>query len=188
MPGLQAEDLFVGISQPRNERLANVFYRLKHIEAYGTGLRLIMQYYEDFEVKPAEPVLVPPAHSVIPAERIPVQPMRPSPTPHTGNMLEEATAALPKKLNTKLSAGIKAIIQVNISGDKAFRGYICLHSNECTYEKGEAPAPDMTIMTDSKTWQDVLEGKNTAQKSFMIGGLKVRGDFVLLSKFDTLFA
>jgi len=33
MPGLRAEDLFVGVSQPRNEKLANVFYRLKHIEA-----------------------------------------------------------------------------------------------------------------------------------------------------------
>jgi len=52
MPGLKTEDLFVGVSQPRNEKLANVFYRLKHIEAYGTGLRLIMQYYEDLEVKP----------------------------------------------------------------------------------------------------------------------------------------
>ena len=52
MPGLRTEDLFIGVSQPRNEKLANVFYRLKHIEAYGTGLRLIMQYYEDFEVKP----------------------------------------------------------------------------------------------------------------------------------------
>ena len=52
MPGLQTEDLFLGISQPRNEKLANVFYRLKHIEAYGTGLRRIMQYYADFEEKP----------------------------------------------------------------------------------------------------------------------------------------
>ena len=52
MPGLRAEDLFIGVSQPRNEKLANVFYRLKHIEAYGTGLRLIMQYYENLEEKP----------------------------------------------------------------------------------------------------------------------------------------
>lgn len=52
VPGLRKEDLFLGISQPRNERLANVFYRLKHIEAYGTGLRRIMQYYEQFDVKP----------------------------------------------------------------------------------------------------------------------------------------
>jgi len=52
MPGLRTEDLFVGISQPRNEKLANVFYRLRHIEAYRTGLKLIMQYYEELDVKP----------------------------------------------------------------------------------------------------------------------------------------
>jgi len=52
MPGLRTEDLFVGISQPRNEKLANVFYRLKHIEAYGTGLKLIMQYYDELDIKP----------------------------------------------------------------------------------------------------------------------------------------
>jgi len=52
MPGLNIEDLFLGVSQPRNEQLANVFYRLKYIEAYGTGIRRIMQYYKDFEVKP----------------------------------------------------------------------------------------------------------------------------------------
>jgi len=52
MPGLRTEDLFVGISQPRNEKLANVFYRLKHIEAYGTGLKLIMQHYDELNVKP----------------------------------------------------------------------------------------------------------------------------------------
>jgi ATP-dependent DNA helicase RecG len=52
MPGLRPDDLFLGISQPRNEKLANIFYRLKHIEAYGTGLKRIMQYYDDFEVKP----------------------------------------------------------------------------------------------------------------------------------------
>lgn len=52
MPGLQTEDLFLGVSQPRNEKLANVFYRLKHIEAYGTGLQRIMQYYEELDMKP----------------------------------------------------------------------------------------------------------------------------------------
>ncbi|MCL2522160.1 MAG: putative DNA binding domain-containing protein [Erysipelotrichales bacterium] len=53
MPGLQKEDLFLGVSQPRNEKLANVFYRLKYIEAYGTGIRRIMQYYDGLDVKPS---------------------------------------------------------------------------------------------------------------------------------------
>jgi hypothetical protein len=33
----------------------------------------------------------------------------------------------------------------------------------------------------------VLTRKYTAQKAIMIGGLKVRGNFVLLTKFDMLF-
>jgi ATP-dependent DNA helicase RecG len=52
VPGLQKEDLFAGISQPRNERLANVFYRLKYVEAYGTGIQKIMGHYEKLSVKP----------------------------------------------------------------------------------------------------------------------------------------
>jgi ATP-dependent DNA helicase RecG len=52
VPGLYKDDLFLGISQPRNERLADVFYRLRYIEAYGTGLRRIMQHYEGFGTKP----------------------------------------------------------------------------------------------------------------------------------------
>jgi ATP-dependent DNA helicase RecG len=52
VPGLIKEDLYSGISQPRNEKLANVFHRLKYIEAYGTGIRKIMQYYEHLPIKP----------------------------------------------------------------------------------------------------------------------------------------
>ena len=36
-PGLELEDLMMGVSACRNPHLANVFYRLQLIEAYGTG-------------------------------------------------------------------------------------------------------------------------------------------------------
>lgn len=53
MPGLRVEDLFLGVSQARNDKLSKVFYRLRHVEAYGIGLKRIMQYYDDFEIKPS---------------------------------------------------------------------------------------------------------------------------------------
>lgn len=52
MPGIELEDIMVGISVCRNQDLANVFYRLHLIEAYGTGIGKIMKAYEDMEVKP----------------------------------------------------------------------------------------------------------------------------------------
>ena len=42
----------LGVSQSRNEKLANIFYRLHLIEAYGTGIQKIMLSYEKYEKKP----------------------------------------------------------------------------------------------------------------------------------------
>ena len=52
MPGIDLEDIMIGISVCRNQDLANVFYRLHLIEAYGTGMRKIMKAYEGMEEKP----------------------------------------------------------------------------------------------------------------------------------------
>lgn len=50
--GLNRQDMMNGISFQRNPRLANVFYRLRLIEAYGTGIRRIMGDYRDAERQP----------------------------------------------------------------------------------------------------------------------------------------
>lgn len=44
--GVSLEDIMLGLSICRNPKLANIFYRLKLIEAYGTGMRKIMKSYE----------------------------------------------------------------------------------------------------------------------------------------------
>ena len=43
--GLTLVDIELGISQSRNPRLANCFYRMKWIESYGTGLQRIKESY-----------------------------------------------------------------------------------------------------------------------------------------------
>ena len=52
MPGIELEDIMAGISVCRNQDLANVFYRLRLIEAYGTGIGKIMKAYEGLDLKP----------------------------------------------------------------------------------------------------------------------------------------
>ncbi len=52
LPGIDLEDVMVGLSICRNQNLANVFYRLRLIEAYGTGIRKIMKAYEKMDKKP----------------------------------------------------------------------------------------------------------------------------------------
>ena len=50
--GLSYGDILLGISAARNPCLANVFYRLRLIEAYGTGMPRIMHSYEQERRKP----------------------------------------------------------------------------------------------------------------------------------------
>jgi ATP-dependent DNA helicase RecG len=50
--GIDFEDMMLGISVARNRKLANVFYRLSLIEAYGAGIPKIMRSYEGYAVKP----------------------------------------------------------------------------------------------------------------------------------------
>ncbi|MBW3095275.1 putative DNA binding domain-containing protein [Bifidobacterium sp. 64T4] len=50
--GLNQRDMMNGISVQRNPKLAEVFYRLRFIEAYGTGIRRIMGAYEHAERQP----------------------------------------------------------------------------------------------------------------------------------------
>ncbi len=49
--GLSLEAVMLGASQPRNEKLANLFYRMKLIEAYGTGISKMMSCYKGFMKK-----------------------------------------------------------------------------------------------------------------------------------------
>lgn len=52
LPGLTADDIRSGISQPRNRKLAEIFHRLKLIESYGTGIRKIYALYKECAVQP----------------------------------------------------------------------------------------------------------------------------------------
>jgi len=52
LPGLSADDIRSGISQPRNRQLADIFHRLRLIESYGTGIRKIYNLYKDCSEQP----------------------------------------------------------------------------------------------------------------------------------------
>ncbi len=52
MSGITIDDILSGVSQPRNKNLANIFYRLKYVESYGTGIGRMLDIYNEFHLKP----------------------------------------------------------------------------------------------------------------------------------------
>ena len=52
MRGVEMNDIMLGVSYLRNKRLAEIFYRLHFIEAYGTGISKIKKSYERSKKQP----------------------------------------------------------------------------------------------------------------------------------------
>jgi ATP-dependent DNA helicase RecG len=52
MKGISLKDILLGVSALRNPHLAGVFYRLRLIEAFGTGILKINECYDGFIAKP----------------------------------------------------------------------------------------------------------------------------------------
>ncbi len=50
--GISLKDLYAGVSESRNPNLANIFYRLKYVESFGTGIGRILESYQEYEKKP----------------------------------------------------------------------------------------------------------------------------------------
>jgi ATP-dependent DNA helicase RecG len=52
VPGLELKSIFLGVSLSRNPNLAAVFYRMRLIESYGTGITKIQRMYNGFMKQP----------------------------------------------------------------------------------------------------------------------------------------
>jgi|GEM_PF-508245 len=110
------------------------------------------------------------------------------PAPPKAKTCRQMTESLPHGFNAQAAVGVQALFQLNITGTDAFEGYITMQGADCEYTDGHAEQHDILITADAKAWMDVLTGKHTAQRAFMMGLLKVRGNFQLLTKFDQAFA
>ncbi|OZG57514.1 transcriptional regulator [Bifidobacterium tissieri] len=72
---LTRSDMFNGISCQRNPKLANVFYRLHLVEAYGTGIRRILADYADADTQPEFNISDHVFRLVLPRKRLPDEDM-----------------------------------------------------------------------------------------------------------------
>lgn len=97
LPGLSADDIRSGISQPRNRKLAEIFHRLRLIESYGTGIRRIFSLYKDCTVQPKIQVTANTFKLILPnmnATEQPIQETTPEPMPSSTSITPQMKIVL----------------------------------------------------------------------------------------------
>ena len=81
--GITLDDVKLGVSVLRNQYLANIFYRLRLIEAYGTGILKINECYDEYDVKPLIETTGNAFKITLPNTNFYAEKQRVSPTPKT---------------------------------------------------------------------------------------------------------
>lgn len=97
--GVTLKDILMGISVCRNIKLANIFYRLELIEAYGTGILKIMEAYEGTGKEPKIETSDNAFKIILPNLNVHTKQKKPNNAPPK-NSEEEAVIALAKEQDT----------------------------------------------------------------------------------------
>lgn len=95
--GVTLKDVTMGISVCRNVKLANVFYRLELIEAYGTGILKIMDAYEGTGLTPQIETSDNAFKIILPNLNAKTEQKEPESTSSESGMEEEKVIALAKE-------------------------------------------------------------------------------------------
>ncbi|RSH86452.1 uncharacterized protein EHS24_004708 [Apiotrichum porosum] len=106
----------------------------------------------------------------------------------SGDVLEAISGAFGKMTDAEKKAQIKktnGIFQINIKNPEGKEATWVIDLKEAgNVTKGAGKKADVTISLTDETFLGLADGKVNAQKAFMTGQLKVKGNIMLATKLD----
>ena len=101
--------------------------------------------------------------------------------------LQNIFEKLPQAFIPERAAGLKANIQVNLSGSSGGDWFLAFDDDRMTVNPGVAPAPDLTLGLNTEDFVNLIKGRANPMALFMGGKIKVEGNLALATKFQSLF-
>ena len=83
--------------------------------------------------------------------------------------------------------GVDLVMQYNISGGNGGESYFVIKDNKCSLEAGSHDKPTFTMITDDKTFIDMMNGTLPPMQAFSTGKLSIEGDMMKSQLVEELF-
>lgn len=93
---------------------------------------------------------------------------------------------IPHYFTAQYDKSIQMILKYQLT-DYNEKGYILINQGDCIYQDACDAAPTVEMILSEEVLQEILSKKITYQKAFMLGKLKVKGNFSVLPKLDQVF-
>ena len=104
--------------------------------------------------------------------------------------IKQMTFNLPHFFQPQLASKEKTIIQLDVESknqEESFQASIHIEDGQCQVQEGIQEEAHMTLHVEEDTWRDILQEKVSLQKAFMVGKMKIKGNFILLNQFEQWF-
>lgn len=94
---------------------------------------------------------------------------------------------MPAAFVAEKAAGVNAVIQINLTGDKGGTWSVNIADGQCTVDEVPAESPSMALTMDAGDYTAMVGGKLPPMTAFMQGKIKLQGDMGLAMKFQNMF-
>ncbi|ONI48049.1 hypothetical protein AN643_03640 [Candidatus Epulonipiscioides saccharophilum] len=103
-----------------------------------------------------------------------------------GSRISKKIASLPHYFIAQHDKAFEAVVQYSINDTKEL-GYIVIKNGDCIYVEGSTENYTVEISMLDSVFDELITKALSYQKAFMVGRIKVKGNFAILPKLDQIF-
>ena len=100
---------------------------------------------------------------------------------------EGTLARLVKRFRPEAATDLKAIYQLDLTGEEGGRWYLAVADRQCSLSPGAAPRADVRIAMKAEDWVALLAGRLDGYSAFFQGRIQVEGDLTLALRLQSIF-
>jgi putative sterol carrier protein len=93
----------------------------------------------------------------------------------------------PQGFMPERTAGVNAVVHFHLTGEQGGDWGLTIKDQRCLVSLGVPANPTLSLTADAKDALNVLTGKMDGVRAFMLGKLKLTGDFNLAMKLTSFF-